>query len=704
MSNSPTLLTGATGFVGSAVARTLEARGHSLRLLVRPASDRRNLAGLAGEPVEGDLTDPGSLQRAMAGCGALVHVAADYRIWVPDPEAMIRANVGGTFELMRAAQQAGVSRIVYCSSVAALGLTKDGSSADETTPVTEDVIVGVYKKSKYRAEQAVLDMVRQHGLPAVIVNPSTPVGPRDIKPTPTGKMIADAASGRMPAYIDTGLNIVHVDDVAEGHALALERGTVGEKYILGGENLFLRDLLALIASVTGRRAPRIKLRHDLLWPLAIGMEAASKLTGERADGQPRPSQDGAQAHVLFFGEGRGGTGLPAPACPGCRGRCGGVVSGERNGAPLTALAAVSLLIWAYLLGFHGRFWQMGPVLRPSSAPASGEVVVVVPARDEAASIAFAVRSLLAQKYPGDFRVIVVDDQSADGTGAIVRAIADPRLVLLEGRPRPPGWSGKLWAVSQGVAAAGDAAFILLTDADIVHDERHLATLVAKAEDGGLDLVSEMVALACESWAERALVPAFVFFFQLLYPFASVNDPRRRTAAAAGGSILVRSGALARVGGIAAIREMLIDDVALAAKVKRDGSIWLGHSVLARSIRPYPHAADIWRMVARTAYVQLRRSPVLLALCLVGMVLTWIVPPVAALFGATLARGMGLLAWLGAAASYLPTLRRFGRSPLWSAILPLIALFYMAATVGSALQHYRGRGVVWKSRAYRSADA
>jgi dihydroflavonol-4-reductase len=277
--NAPTLVTGATGFVGSAVARALMARGHALRLLARPASDRRNLAGLAAEVVEGDLTDPASLARAVAGCRYLVHVAADYRIWVPDPEAMIRANVGGTLALMQAARTAGVERIVYCSSVAALGLTKDGTPARETTPVTEEAIVGLYKKSKYRAEQAVLDMVALHGLPAVIVNPSTPVGPRDIKPTPTGKMIADAASGRMPAYLDTGLNVVHVDDVAEGHVLALERGTVGEKYILGGENFFLRDLLTLIASVVGRRPPRIKLRHELLWPVAAASEALARLTG-----------------------------------------------------------------------------------------------------------------------------------------------------------------------------------------------------------------------------------------------------------------------------------------------------------------------------------------------------------------------------------------------------------------------------------------
>ena len=246
---------------------------------MRPASDRRNLDGLGAELVEGDLTDAASLDRAAAGCRHVFHVAADYRIWVPDPEAMIRANVGGTLALMRAAQAAGVERIIYCSSVAALGLTKDGSPAIETTHVTEEAIVGTYKKSKYRAEQAVLDMVRQHGLPAVIVNPSMPVGPRDIKPTPTGKMIVDAASGRMPAYVDSGVNVVHVDDIAEGHLLALERGVIGERYILGGEDFFLRDLLALIADMVGRRPPRIRLRHDVLWPVAVASESLARLTG-----------------------------------------------------------------------------------------------------------------------------------------------------------------------------------------------------------------------------------------------------------------------------------------------------------------------------------------------------------------------------------------------------------------------------------------
>lgn len=276
MEPSPTLVTGATGFIGSAVARALAERGHRLRLLVRAGSDRRNLAGLDAELVEGDLAQPASLHRAVEGCRYVLHVAADYRIWVPDPEAMLRANVAGTIALMRACISAGVQRVVYCSSVAALGLTGDATPADETTPTSEAAMIGVYKRSKYQAEQAVLDLVRNHGLPAVIVNPAAPVGPRDIKPTPTGRMIADAAAGRMPAFVDTGLCVVHVDDVAKGHWLALTQGRVGERYILGGENLHLRDLLALVAEVTGRPPPRIRLPIPLIWPVAIAAEALAR--------------------------------------------------------------------------------------------------------------------------------------------------------------------------------------------------------------------------------------------------------------------------------------------------------------------------------------------------------------------------------------------------------------------------------------------
>ncbi len=271
------LVTGATGFVGSAVARVLLARGHALRLLVRPGSDRRNVAGLAADLVEGDLRDPATLAPAVAGASALMHVAADYRLWVPDPEAMMQANVEGTRALLRAARDAGVGRIVYCSSVAALGLRSDGTPADEETPVSESGVIGTYKRSKYLAEQEVLRLVREENVPAVIVNPSTPIGPRDIKPTPTGKMIRDVALGRMPAFVDTGLNIVHVDDVAEGHALALERGRVGERYILGGENFSLGELFAAVAREAGRRPPRLRLPIGPLHPLAVACEALARV-------------------------------------------------------------------------------------------------------------------------------------------------------------------------------------------------------------------------------------------------------------------------------------------------------------------------------------------------------------------------------------------------------------------------------------------
>jgi dihydroflavonol-4-reductase len=274
-----TLLTGATGFVGSAVARVLAARGHRLRLLVRPTSDRRNLSGVEAQLALGDLTDAASLARAVDGCRYVFHVAADYRIWVPDPDAMLHANVQGTLSVMRAALAAGVERVVHCSSVAALGRTLDDTLADETTPTNEADFIGTYKRSKFLAERVVMDLVREEGLPAVVVNPSGPVGPRDIKPTPTGKMIRDAAAGRVPAYIDTGLNLVHVDDVAEGHALALERGRIGERYVLGGENLLLKDILAMVAEVVGRRPPRIEIPEGVLWPAAWAMEGLAWLTG-----------------------------------------------------------------------------------------------------------------------------------------------------------------------------------------------------------------------------------------------------------------------------------------------------------------------------------------------------------------------------------------------------------------------------------------
>jgi hopene-associated glycosyltransferase HpnB len=366
---------------------------------------------------------------------------------------------------------------------------------------------------------------------------------------------------------------------------------------------------------------------------------------------------------------------------------------------MTSLTVLSCLIWCWLLTMHGQFWRAGPVLPvavPSRAP---PVAIVVPARDEAPLIERTIRSLLAQNYPGSFHVTLVDDRGEDGTGAIVRAIGDRRLSVLTGAPRPAGWAGKLWAVHQGVAASGAPEYFLLTDADIEHDPPHLASLVAMAERYDLDLVSEMVLLSCASWAEKALVPAFVFYFQLLYPFAWVNNPLRATAAAAGGTMLLRRRALIRIGGIEAVRGALIDDVALAGAVKAGGRIFLGHSTLARSIRPYPGVADLWRMITRSAYAQLRFSPVLLAGTTLAMALVWLVPPVAVLSGHGLTRLLGLVTWVLFAAAYLPTLARFRRSFLWAAGLPVIALFYMAATIGSAVNYHRGRGVVWKGRAY-----
>ncbi len=274
-----TLVTGATGFVGSAVARALLERGEAVRLLTRPGSDRRNIAGLDAEVVEGDLTDRASLSRAVRGAASLYHVAADYRFWAKDPRQLYQTNVDGSRSLIQAAAEAGVARIVYTSSVATLGLPKDGSPGTEDTPVAERDMVGDYKRSKYLAEAAVAALTQARGLPVVTVNPAAPVGPRDIKPTPTGKMVLDAAAGRMGAYVDTGLCIVDVADVAQGHLLAHDRGQAGERYILGGDNLALKDILGLIAGLAGRRPPRIKLPLAPLVPIAHGLEAVARVTG-----------------------------------------------------------------------------------------------------------------------------------------------------------------------------------------------------------------------------------------------------------------------------------------------------------------------------------------------------------------------------------------------------------------------------------------
>jgi dihydroflavonol-4-reductase len=272
-----TLITGASGFIGSAVARQLVKADHQVRALVRTSSVKANLKGLAMEIVPGDLRDRASLDRAISGCDALFHVAADYRLWVPHPREIYEVNVNGTKNIMLSAAKAGVKRIVYTSSVATLGLTSDGHPADEETPVRLADMISHYKRSKFQAEAEVQRLVVAEGLPAVIVNPSTPVGPRDIKPTPTGRMILEAASGRMPAYVDTGLNLVHVDDVAYGHLLAFERGGEGHRYILGGRNLTLKEILDELALITGNPSPRFRIPHNLILPVAYVVEAWARL-------------------------------------------------------------------------------------------------------------------------------------------------------------------------------------------------------------------------------------------------------------------------------------------------------------------------------------------------------------------------------------------------------------------------------------------
>src|SRR6266566_3418331 len=292
------LVTGASGFVGSAISNAARAQGYRVRVLVRPSSPRTNIAP-GDEVVVGDIRDRASLVAALRGVRYLAHAAADYRLWSPAPEEIIRTNVDGTRAVMEEALRAGVERIVYTSSVATLEL-RDGAPADETHPLAESKAVGAYKKSKVIAERLVEDMIRQHRLPAVIVNPSTPIGPRDVKPTPTGRIIVEGACGRMPGFVDTGLNLAHVDDVAAGHLAALTRGTIGERYILGGENVYLRDMLAEIARVVGRTPPRWRIPIATLFPLAVLAEGVGLITGR----EPFLTFDGLRLarHHMFFND------------------------------------------------------------------------------------------------------------------------------------------------------------------------------------------------------------------------------------------------------------------------------------------------------------------------------------------------------------------------------------------------------------------
>ena len=293
-----TLVTGATGFLGSAVARALLDRGEAVRVLVRPGNDRRNIAGLDVELTEGDLNDPQSLREAVKGCRALYHAAADYRLWARDPQELYQTNVAATKQLLRLASEAGVERIVYTSSVATLGRETSGRPADEQTPVTIDEMTGHYKRSKFMAEEDVKQLVSDEGIPVVIVNPSTIIGPRDIRPTPTGRIIEEAARGRIPAFVDTGLNVVHVDDVAVGHVQAFEHGQIGERYVLGGEDMMLREILEEIASLVGRRPPRVRVPRAAVLPIAYIAEFAARVRGSRKE--PLVTVDGLKMSKTFM--------------------------------------------------------------------------------------------------------------------------------------------------------------------------------------------------------------------------------------------------------------------------------------------------------------------------------------------------------------------------------------------------------------------
>jgi hopene-associated glycosyltransferase HpnB len=373
-----------------------------------------------------------------------------------------------------------------------------------------------------------------------------------------------------------------------------------------------------------------------------------------------------------------------------------------------AIAALAAAVWLCLIFGRGGFWTCSQRDggMPEAIAAWPSVTVVIPARNEAAGIADTIGSLARQDYPGDWRIVLVDDDSSDGTAEDARRTAAAlgaagRLHIVDGKPLPRGWTGKLWAVRQGVEAAQAQAspphYLLLSDADIVYAPDVLRRLVARATAGGLVLTSLMVKLRCESLAERSLVPAFIFFFQMLYPFAWVNRPGSATAAAAGGCMLVRADALQKAGGIDAIRGALIDDCALARLLKAQGPIWLGLTERVHSSRPYPGFDDIRHMVARSAYAQLQYSPLLLLATVAGMGLTYLAPPLLALFASGAAQLLGLLAWALMAVAFQPTLRFYGRSPLWGPGLPAIALCYMLFTIDSALQFARGKGGLWKGR-------
>jgi hopene-associated glycosyltransferase HpnB len=366
-----------------------------------------------------------------------------------------------------------------------------------------------------------------------------------------------------------------------------------------------------------------------------------------------------------------------------------------------------LAIWLYLLLVHRGFWLLRerdttPVTEPEHWPS---VVAVVPARNEADVITRSIGSLVAQNYPGDFRIVLVDDQSDDGTGELARRLHSDRVTVLTGAVRPAGWTGKLWAMKQGSdhAAASTPDFVWFTDADIAHTSDNLRRLVARAGDDKV-LVSLMARLSCKTGAEHFLIPAFVFFFDMLFPFGAVNDPKSPVAAAAGGCMLTRRAALEKAGGIEAIRHNIIDDCALGRAMKAQGPIWLGLTDRAVSLRPYEHIADIRHMVTRSAYAQLGYSPLVLAGTMLGLLLVYIAPVMTALFAWGISQMAGWFAWIIMAIMFQPMLRFYRLSPLWGAALPLIGAFYAAFTLESAVLHWTGKGGMWKGRAQAGEKA
>jgi hopene-associated glycosyltransferase HpnB len=392
------------------------------------------------------------------------------------------------------------------------------------------------------------------------------------------------------------------------------------------------------------------------------------------------------------------------------------------------LTITSLVIWIGLLCFWGQFWRTDQRLVDAGTETSNlspegypSVCVVVPARNEADVLPTSLRSLLTQDYPGSYSVVLVDDFSTDGTAAVAQQIAQDchkseQLKIISGVPLPAGWTGKLWAMEQGTRYAQELTpppdYLLLTDADIEHNKGNLRRLVAKAQPEHLDLVSLMVLLRCEGFWERFLIPAFVFFFQKLYPFRWVNNPTHTMAAAAGGCILIRRDALNRIGGIQVVRQALIDDCALAKVVKSSspskntsekGRIWLGLTSSTRSLRAYPSLSSIWDMVARTAYTQLNYSPLLLLGTLFGMTLVYLVPPLGVILGGLTGHWLvaiaGLFGWLLMAVAYFPIVQFYGCSPVFALALPAIAFLYTLMTLDSAVRHWQGRGGAWKGRVY-----